>query len=34
MPHDVIAVLTLLLSLVSAVGVLWVAARLERVARD
>jgi len=32
MPHEVIAILTLLLSLVSAVGVLWIALRLERVA--
>ena len=32
MVHEVIAVLTLLLSLVSAVGVLWIALRLERVA--
>ena len=32
MTHEVIAVLTLLLSLVSAVGVLWIALRLERVA--
>ena len=31
MPHEVIAILTLLLSLVSAVGVLWIALRLERV---
>ncbi len=32
MTHEVIAVLTLLLSLVSAVGILWIALRLERVA--
>ncbi|MCY3846147.1 MAG: hypothetical protein OXH69_21690 [Acidobacteria bacterium] len=31
-PHEVIAILTLLLSLVTAVGVLWIALRLERVA--
>ena len=30
MAHEVIAVLTLLLSLVSATGVLWIALRLER----
>ena len=32
MPHEMIAILTLVLSLVSAVGVLWIALRLERVA--
>ena len=32
MLHEVTAILTLLLSLVSAVGVLWIALRLERVA--
>ena len=32
MPHEMIAILTLLLSLVSAVGVLWIALRHERVA--
>ena len=32
MTHEVIALLTLLLSLVSAIGVLWIALRLERVA--
>lgn len=31
MTHELIAVLTLLLSLVSAIGVLWIALRLERV---
>lgn len=31
MAHELIAVLTLLLSLVSAIGVLWIALRLERV---
>ena len=30
--HEVTAVLTLLLSLVSAIGVLWIVLRLERVA--
>ena len=30
MPHEVIAVLTLLVSLISAIGVLWIALRLER----
>ena len=29
MPHEMVASLTLLLSLVSAVGVLWIALRLE-----
>ena len=32
MPHEMIAILTLVLSLVSAIGVLWIAMRLERVA--
>ena len=32
MPHEMTAVLTLLLALVSAIGMLWIALRLERVA--
>ena len=31
MPHEMTAALTLLLALVSAIGVLWIALRLERV---
>ena len=33
MPHEMTAVLTLLLALVSAIGMLWIALRLERAAR-
>ena len=32
MPHEMTAALTLLLALVSAIGMLWIALRLERVA--